>query len=99
MNPQAGAIDEKMDRLAFPRRTKRDYAELLETPGQGRVIRDWETQFEQLGQRPEEALSLAKRKMEDHPNRQSSFDSDISICALTAGFPAWRFPPGGDRVF
>ena len=99
MNPEPRTIDEQMDRLTVPGRTKWDYAELLETSRQGRVIRDWETQLEQLGQRPEEALSLAKRKMEDHPNRQSSLDSDVCICTLTTGFPAWRFPPGGDRVF
>ena len=45
--------------------------ELLEPPGQGRVIRDWESQLEQLGQRLEKALGLAKRKMEDPADGQS----------------------------
>jgi hypothetical protein len=99
VNPQTRAIDEQMDRLIVPGCTKWNLSELLKPPGQGRVIRDREIQLEQLGQRPKEALGLAKRKTENHADSQSRLDGDVRIRALATGLPAGRFPLGVDCVF
>jgi len=63
------------------------------------MVGNGEIDFQHTGQGTEEPFGLTKGKVKDHTDCQSRFDSDISICALTAGFPAGRFPPGGDRVF
>ena len=47
-----------------------------------------------MGHRPEESLGLAKRKMQDHSDRQRGLDRDIRIGAPTAGFAAGRSAPG-----
>ena len=99
MNPEPRTVDEQMDRLTVPGRMKRDYAELLETSRQSRMVWNWEINSQHTGQGTKEPFGLSKRKVKDHPNRQSRLDSDVCICALTAELPAWRFPPGGDRVF
>ena len=75
VNPESRTIDEQMDWSIGRYPTKSNGTELLKAPGHGRVIRDREIQLEQQGQRPEEALGLAKRKMEDHADRQRRLDS------------------------
>ena len=99
MNPEPRTIDEQMDRLTVPGRMKRDYAELLETSRQSRMVWNWQINSQHTGQGTKEPLGLSKRKVEDHPNRQRCLDGNVSICALTAGSPAGRFPPGGDPAF
>jgi len=99
MNPEPRAVDEQMDRSIRGEPAKPNITELLKPPGNGRVIRDREIQLEQLGQRLEKALGLAKRKMEDHADGQSRLDGDVRIRALATGLPAGRFPPGVDRIF
>ena len=99
VNPEPRTVDEQMDRSICGESAKPNVTELLKPPGQGRVIRDREIQLEQLGQRPEEALGLAKRKMEDHADRKSRLDGDVRIRALATGLPAGRFPPGVDCIF
>ena len=57
------------------------------------MIGDREIQLEQLGQRPQEALGLAKRKMEDHADRQRGLDCDVRIGTLAAWFAAGCLVP------
>jgi len=60
------------------------------------VIGDGEIHVEKLGQGTEEALRLAKGKMEDHADRQRGLDCDVRIPALTAGLAAGRSSPGSE---
>jgi len=62
-NPEPRTIDKQMHQSIRGELPKAKVLELPQSRGQGRVIRDREIQLEQLGQRPEEALGLAKRKM------------------------------------
>ena len=62
------------------------------------MIRDWEIDLEEPCQATEETLGLAKRKMEDHADRQRSLDREVRIGALAAGFPAWWSPPGVEGI-
>ena len=94
MNSESRTVDELMDRSIRGELAKLNLVELLKPPGQGRVIRDREIQLEQLGQRPEESLGLAKRKIENHADRQCGLDRDVRICTLTAGFAVGRSAPG-----
>ena len=61
------------------------------------MIRDREIQFEQLGQRPEKALGLAKWKMENHADRQCGLDRDVGIGTLAAWFSAGCLAPDIER--
>jgi hypothetical protein len=63
------------------------------------VIGYGEINLQQANQGTEEPFGLTERKVEDHAKGQSCFDRDISIGALSAGFPAGRFPPGVDCIF
>ena len=98
VNSESCTIDQQVDRLIVPGCTKWNLAELLMPPGQRCVIRNWEIQIEQLGQRSKEALRLTKWEMKDHADRQSRLDSDICVRALTAGFAAGRLSPGIDCI-
>ena len=62
------------------------------------MIGDREIDLEELCQATEGALGLAKRKMEDHADRQGSLDGDVSIDALSTGLAAGRCPPGIESV-
>ena len=97
VNPEPRTVDEQMDRSTRGKLPEWDLAELLKPPGHGRVIRNRKLDLEQLGQRPEEALGLAKRKMKDHADCQRSLDRDVRIEALASGFAAGRSMPGFER--
>jgi len=57
-----------MDRLIAPGRTKQDFAELLETPGQG----------------TEKPFGLTKRKVKDHAEGERCFNRYFRVDALAA---------------
>ena len=88
VNPEPCAIDEQVDRSIRGDPAELDLSKFAKPPGQGRVIRDREIQLEQLSQRPEEALGLAKRKMKDHADRQRSLYREVGIGALATRPPA-----------
>ncbi len=79
VNPEPRTADEQMDRSIRGEPAELDLAELPKPPQQGPVIRDREIQLEQVSQRTQEALGLAKRKVEDHADRQSRLDRDVRI--------------------
>jgi len=97
VNPEPRTVDEQMDRPTRGKPPELDLAELLKPPGHGRVIRNRKLDLEQVGQRPEEALGLTKRKMKDHADHQRSLDRDVRIDALASGFAAGRRTPGIER--
>jgi len=78
--------------------TKPNGTELLEAPGQSRVVGDREIDLEELGQATEKALGLAKRKVEDHANRQCGLDRNITVGALATGLALGRNSPGVERI-
>ena len=90
VNPEPRAVDEEVDRSIRREPTKPNGTERLEAPRQSRVVGDREIDLEELCQATEKALGLAKRKMEDHADRQRSFDREVGIGALAAGFAAGR---------
>ena len=98
VNPEPRAIDEQMDRLVRGEPTKSKVIELLQSPRQSRVVGDREIDLEELSQATEKALGLAKRKMEDHADRQSRLDRDVCVGTLAAGFATGRSSPGIERV-
>jgi hypothetical protein len=98
VNPEPRTIDEQVDRSIRSEPAKADLAELLEPPGQSRMVGDRDLQLEHLGQGTQEAFGLSERKVEDHANCQSCFDGDIRIGALTAGFPTGRRSPGVEGI-
>jgi hypothetical protein len=94
MNPETRTVDEEMDRSIRGESSKSNPSELLEPSGQRGVIGDRELHVEHPGQRAEEALGLAKRKVKDHADGQRSLDRDIGVPALTAGSATGRSSPG-----
>ncbi len=88
VNPEPRAVDEQMDGSIGGELPELEAAELLKPSGQGRVIRDRETQLEEPGQRPEEAFGLAEWKVEDHADRQRGLDGNVRVGALAAGLLA-----------
>jgi len=98
VNPEPRTVDEQMDRPICGKSAKAYVTELLEPPGQRRVIGDREIHLKQLGQRPEEALGLPERKVEDHADRQSRLDGDVRVGTLASGFATGRGPPGVESV-
>ncbi len=94
MDPETGAVDEQADRALARDRRKVDYPQVLEPPGQRRMVGNGELQLEHVGQGTQEALSLSKRKVEDHANRQSCLNRGVRVGVLAAG----QGPPGVDGV-
>jgi hypothetical protein len=86
-----------MDRSIRGEPAESNALELLKPPRQRGVIRNREIQLEQLDQRQEEALGLAKRKMEDHAKRQRGLDREVRIGALATGFATGRGTPSTKR--
>ena len=87
-----------MDRSVRGELAELDLAELLNPPRKRDVIRNREIQLEQLDKRPKESLGLAKRKMEDHADRQGRLDREVRIGALATGLAAGGSTPGFERV-
>ena len=88
VNPETGAVDEQMDRSIVLEHAKREFTELLEAPGQSRMVGNGDLYLEHLDQGTKEALSLSERKVEDHADRQGRFNRDVRVGALAAGLPA-----------
>ena len=63
VNPEPRAIDEQMDRSIGRELAKPDFTELLEPPGQRRVIGDREVHVEQVSKATQEALGLPEGKV------------------------------------
>jgi hypothetical protein len=61
------------------------------------LIGDREIELEQVGEGTEKALGLAKRKVEDHADRQRGLDRDVRVPALTTGLATCRSSPGIER--
>ncbi len=97
MNAEPRTVDEQMDRSIRGEPAKLNIPELLQAPRQRGVIRNREIQVEQLGKATEEALGLAKRKVEDHADRQRGLDRNVRVPALTSGLAAGRSSPGVER--
>jgi len=62
------------------------------------VVGDREIDLEEFGQATEKALGLAKRKVEDHANRQCGLDRNITVGALATGLALGRNSPGVERI-
>ena len=97
VHSETRTVDEQMDRSIRGEPAKSNVPELLQSPRQRRVIRNREIHVEQLGQATEEALGLAKRKVEDHADRQRRLDRDVRIGSLAAGFATGRSAPDIER--
>ena len=94
VNPETRAVDEQVHRaLAWDRRNV-DYPQVLEPPGQRRVVGDREVHLKQASKGTQEALGLSKRKGKDHADRQSRLDGDVRVGRLAARFPAGQSSPG-----
>ena len=61
MNPEAGAVDEQVDRPMARDRTKRDLTERLEPPGQSRVVGNGDLHVKHVYQGTQEAFGLSER--------------------------------------
>ena len=97
VDPEPCTVDEYVDRSIGRSLRKLHVSERLQTAGQRRVIGDLEIELEEPDHAPEKALRLAKRKMEDHANRQCGLDRDVRVDTLPSGFAAGRSSPRIDR--
>ncbi len=97
VNSETRTIDEQMDWSFRGEPAKPNVTELLKPPRQRGVIGDREIDFEQFCEGTQEALGLAKRKMENHADRQRGLDRHVRVGTLTTGFPTGRGSPGIER--
>ncbi len=74
VNPETRAIHEQVDRSICRKPAEPDLAELLEPPGQRRVIGDRKFHLQQPSQGTQEPLGLTERKVEDHADRPGRLD-------------------------
>ena len=69
--------------------------EVLTTPREGGVIGSFEIDTHQGEDRPQEALRLTKRQLEDKAQRQGGFDRVVGELSLGTSLAGWcRFPRG-----
>jgi hypothetical protein len=92
VNPEAGAVDEQVDRPMARDRTTRDLAERLEPPGQRRVVGNGDLHVKQVYQGMQEAFGLSQRKLKDHADRQSRLNRDVRVDALATGHATGEGP-------
>ena len=85
VNPEAGAVDEQVDRPMARDRTKLDLTERLEPPGQSRVVGNGDLHVKHVYQGMQEAFGLSERKLKDHADRESRLNRDVRVSALAAG--------------
>jgi hypothetical protein len=98
VNPETRTVGEQVDSSLARDRTKREFTERREPPGQSRVIRNRDVQFEFLCQRSQESFGLPEREMKDHADRQRCLNRNVRVGALAAGLAAGSGPPGVDGV-
>ena len=79
VNSESCTVDEYVNRLTRRELTHTDLTKFLQTPRQRGMIGDREVDLEHIYQATKEALGLAKRKMEDHANRQRGLDRNVTV--------------------
>jgi hypothetical protein len=84
VNPEAGAVDEQVDRPMARDRAKRELTERLQPPGQRRVVGNGDLHLKHFCQGTQEALGLPERKLKDHADRQSRLNRDVRVGTLAA---------------
>ncbi len=61
VNPESSTIDEQMDRSICRESAEPDLAELLDPPGQSRVVRNRDLHLEHVGKGTQEPIGLPER--------------------------------------
>jgi hypothetical protein len=82
VDPETRTVDEQVDRSIVLDHTKREFTELLEAPGQSRMVGYGDLHLEHARQGTKEALGLSEREVEDHANRQGRFNRDVRVGPL-----------------
>ena len=98
VNPEARAVDEKVDRLICREPAEPDLTELLQPSTQRGMIGDGDVHFQHAGQGTQEAFGLPERKVEDYVDRECCLDGDVRVGALTASGTSSVVTPDRGRV-